>query len=71
MHVLKGNNKVRVLQYFSILSKFKLLESLHIVLQIYVQCATSGLKVYNRTSHVCVAMPIHNLIHIVVVLKIL
>ena len=27
---------------------------------------TSGLMVYNSTSHVCVAIPIHNLLHIFV-----
>ena len=32
---------------------------------------TSGLKAYNSTSHVCVATPIHNLIHTFVVSKIL
>ena len=54
MHVLQeynntwrqNNNKVRVLQYFNILSKLKLLENLYIVLQIYAQCEVrcKGLK---------------------------
>ena len=56
MHVLKANNKVSVLPYFSILSKFK-----------YMSSVTSlCLMVYNSTSRVCVAIPIHNLIHIFV-----
>ena len=56
MHVLQeynnrwrqNSNKVRVLQYFNILSKLKLLENLYIVLQIYAQCEVrcKGLNIY-------------------------